>query len=222
MAAPSLLILTQASPLPAFATLPQCAHAMAERWPQKLPQPIANAVVTNLKNTIKDVLMERFLNKIHYCLFLIQAKGHLLFNYINPGNLLFKIPYIKKRMKDKEGIEDPIKFIDSLYIDEKEGLLGLVSAGGGLIGVLGIAMVSFAILIVKLVTNHSTLDKMYFFILGFVSFIVCYFTVFKNDKYLKYFQEFKSWSKNEKRYNIILTIFLIIAVIVLFFWSLIY
>ena len=43
-AAPTLLILTRASPLPAFATLPQCALATAERWPRRPPQTIAKTV----------------------------------------------------------------------------------------------------------------------------------------------------------------------------------
>tara|TARA_R110002072_G_scaffold108418_1_gene235267 strand:- start:1754 stop:2014 length:261 start_codon:yes stop_codon:yes gene_type:complete len=48
-AAPALLILTRASPLPAFATLPQCAHATAERWPLRPPQTIAKTVVHNFR-----------------------------------------------------------------------------------------------------------------------------------------------------------------------------
>ena len=49
-AAPKLLIRRRASPLPAFATLPQCALATVERWPRRPPQTIAKTVVVNLKN----------------------------------------------------------------------------------------------------------------------------------------------------------------------------
>jgi hypothetical protein len=54
------------------------------------------------------------------------------------------------------------------------------------------------------------------------SYLLCYFLVFKNNKYLNYFEKYKSWSKVEKRRNDILSIAFITSVLIFWFGSMIF
>ena len=165
--------------------------------------------------------MIRSLNILHYSLYLIENKLHSLFNKINPALLLFKIPSVKKRMKDKEGIENPTEWYDDFWTDKKNGF-SLWFIGGWLIGIVFLVFIGLGIITIKILSPELTLSKYFFISSGIISYLICYFSVFKNDQYLKYFKEFENWTTNEKRIKTFTSIAFILSVIVLFFSSLIY
>ena len=63
--------------------------------------------------------IEHKLNAFYYCLYLMEKKLHLAFNRINIMLLLFRIPYIKNRMKKKYGIEDPLDFLQRFFSKQR-------------------------------------------------------------------------------------------------------
>jgi|SRR5690554_1794509 len=165
--------------------------------------------------------MKRSLNILHFSLYLIETKLHFLFNKINPALLLFKLPSVKKRMKKNEGIENPMEWYDNYWTDKKNGF-GLWFIGGWLIGIVALTFIGLGILTIKILSPELVLNKYYFISLGVISFLICHLLVFKNDQYLKYFEEFKDWTEAEKRNNVLASVGFIFGVIALFFLSLLY
>lgn len=167
--------------------------------------------------------MKRTLNILHYCLYLIEIKLHHLFNKINPGLLIYKIPRVKKWMKDKNGIENTKEWLDNFWLDKKDGY-SLLNIVGWLTGIIFLLLISSTIFLgklfyLKIIFNNYTWICIP--LLG-ISWAICYFHVFKNDKYLIYFEEFKKWTILDKRKNVLLSIGFILFVIVFFFVSLLY
>lgn len=136
--------------------------------------------------------METYLNIIHFCFYRAHYKLHLLANKINPFQLIHKLPFQKKRY-EKLGI-DIHKEIDRAFRDKKSGLSVMI-AGGLLWGILGICFFSILILFDLLV--YATM--LHIVTCSILSGIVCYFFVFRNDKYLEYFDRYEKWSEAEKR-----------------------
>ena len=93
-------------------------------------------------------------------------------------------------MKENEGIENPTEWYDNFWNDTKNGY-GLWFTGGWLIGIIALTFIGLGIIVIKLVTPELVLNEYYFISLGAVSYLICHFLVFKNDQYLKYFDEFK-------------------------------
>ncbi|WP_223033625.1 hypothetical protein [Hanstruepera marina] len=124
-------------------------------------------------------------------------------------------------MKNKYGIKNPIEFYNDFWTDKKTGF-GLIFSGGWLIGIVGLIFISLGIIAIDIINPKLVLNKYYLISLGIFSYLICYFLVFKNDQYLKYFEEFKDWSIVEKRKNVLSGIGFIFGVIVLFFSSLLY
>ncbi len=125
-------------------------------------------------------------------------------------------------MKNKFSIENPIEFYNSFWIDKKNGFFGLVFSGGWLIGIVALTFISLGIIAIKITSPELTLNEFYFISLGVISYLICYFLVFKNDHYLKYFEEFKNWTTKERRKNVLSSVGIIFGVIALFFFSLLY
>nr|WP_321227276.1 hypothetical protein [uncultured Psychroserpens sp.] len=167
--------------------------------------------------------MKKTLNILHYSLYLIEIKLHHLFNKINPGLLIYKIPRVKKWMKDKNGIENTKEWLDNFWLDKKNGH-SLLNIGGWLTVIIFLLLISSAIFLGKLFYLKIIFNN-YTWIcipsLG-ISWAICYFHVFKNDKYLIYFEEFEKWTILDKRKNVLLSIGFILFVIVFFFVSLLY
>lgn len=92
-------------------------------------------------------------------------------------------------------------------------------AGGALFGILFLFIMGTVQLSIQLMNLDIVFTAPYFIVFALVSFIVCYFYVSKNDKYLKYFKEFEKWPKVDKRKNVYLSMGFIIAVLCLFLGS---
>ncbi|WP_306350835.1 hypothetical protein [Flavobacterium sp. '19STA2R22 D10 B1'] len=139
--------------------------------------------------------LELYLNVIHFCYYKAHYKLHLLTNKINPFRLIHKLPFQKRRY-EKLGI-DIQKEIDSVFGNKNFGM-SVTVAGGILLGLLFFLIFGVVGLIHKLF-NTDNLGTIYFIIFGILSGIVCYVFVFKNDKYIKYFDKFDKWTRDEKR-----------------------
>ncbi len=161
--------------------------------------------------------MENSLNILHFCIYKIHYRAHLFFNRINPFMLIHKLPFQKRRY-EKLGI-DIKKEMNRAFSDKNYGLSIMVS-GGAIVGVLFILIMAFALLIIKAASIDIILKPAHFIAFALLSTAICYVFVFKNDKYLEYFECYEKWTKDEKvKYGLFSLIF-IVAVVLLFVFSL--
>lgn len=157
--------------------------------------------------------MENYLNIIHFCFYKAHYKLHLLSNKINPFRLIHKLPFQKRRY-EKLGI-DINKEIDIAFGDKSFGL-STMAAGGMLWGFINIFFLTFLLLFNLIVYG----TWMHVIIVSALSGAVCYFFVFRNDKYIAYFDRYEKWSKAEKRKYGWLTILSILGLFLLFYLGL--
>ncbi|WP_343539733.1 hypothetical protein [Sphingobacterium thalpophilum] len=125
-----------------------------------------------------------------------------------------KIPFIKRRY-EKMGVTRQSIDTDNknMWGDKRFGL-STVAAGGFLWG--GLALFFFSVLMM-LKVSISTAP-----IMGCAvgSGLICYVFVFRQDKYIKYFDRSEKWSKQEKRKYAWLTVGSILFVLLpfIFVW----
>lgn len=156
--------------------------------------------------------MENYLNILHFCFYKAHYKSHLFANKINPFRLLSKMSFIKKRL-EKKGITNIQKEIDKAFGDKNFGL-SVTVAGGLLWG--GIGIFIFSLLIIF----NVPISIPYIISCGVLSGVISYFYVFRNEKYIVYFNRFEKWSKAEKaKYNW-LTLASVLAAFLLFYLGL--
>lgn len=164
--------------------------------------------------------MENYLNILHYFVYRLAYKLHLFSNKINPILLIYKLPFFKRKFKEK-GIVDIEKEINTAFGDKDSGLSIMVS-GGVIIGMVFFLILAIVILLKRLLGFDFALGINHFIFIAVLSIISCYFLVFKKDKYLVYFKKYESWPKSEKiKYEWIIFIF-IVLVILLFLGVLLY
>ncbi|TJZ53595.1 hypothetical protein FAZ15_16300 [Sphingobacterium olei] len=163
---------------------------------------------------MKDKI-ENYLNIIHYCLYKAEYRLHFLFNKINPAWLLMKIPFIKRRY-EKMGVtrQSINRDNNNLWGDKRFGL-STVAAGGFLWG--GLGLFFFSVLMMLKVAISTVL------IVGCAlgAGLICYAFVFRQDKYIKYFDKYEKWSKQEKRKYGWLTVGSILFVLLSFYFCLV-
>lgn len=155
--------------------------------------------------------MEKYLNILHFCFYKAHYKSHLLAKKINPFNLIHQLPFQKRRY-EKLGI-DIHKSIDKAFGDKNFGLSTTV-AGGLLWG--GIGIFIFSLLIIF----NVPISIPYIISCGVLSGVISYYFVFRNDKYIEFFDRFEKWSKAEKAKYSWLTLASILAVFLLFYLGL--
>lgn len=157
--------------------------------------------------------MELFFNIIHYCLYKADSKRHLLSNKLNPFVFIGKIPAVKKKFEEQG--TSLLGVTNKVWGDKRYGFSIMIS-GGALV-------VSLSFLIWGITTTTASLFDIYFYVkpvhvivYGVTSYAICHFTVFKGDKYLRYFKRFEKWSKADKWKYSLLTFAFVVGSI--FFW----
>jgi hypothetical protein len=156
--------------------------------------------------------MENYLNILHFCFYKAHYKSHLFANKINPFRLLSEMSFIKTRL-EKKGITNIQNEINKAFGDKNFGLSTTV-AGGMLLGWVGIFIFSL------LIVFNLPISMPYIVACVVLSGIISYFFVFRNDKYIKYFDKYEKWSKVEKWKYSWLTFASIIAIFLLFYLGL--
>lgn len=157
--------------------------------------------------------MELFFNIIHYCLYKADSKRHLLSNKINPFVLIGKLPAVKKKFEEQG--TSLLGVTNKIWGDKRYGFSIMISGGGLVIALFLLILALFDIL------NSSFLfpiksSEFPFLICALLAYTTCHFTVFKGDKYLRYFKRFEKWSKAEKwKYGLLTFAFVVGSI---FFW----
>ena len=158
--------------------------------------------------------IELYLNIVHFCFYKADYKLHLLFNNINPFLLLAKIPFLKRR-NERLGINIQ-KQLNKNFSNKNYGY-SVTFAGGILLALLFFLFFGVFGLFRKLFTT-AILETFHFIFFGVLSALVCYVFVFKKNIYIKYFDKFEKWTKEEKRKYSWLTF--AITIIVFLLWIL--
>jgi len=154
--------------------------------------------------------VEAYLNILHFCFYKAHYRLRLWFDKVNPAHLLYRLPFLKRRY-EKLGV--------NIY-DEMDKVFAVgnnrsVTAAGVALWVL-VGLVLFALL---LVVNRDV-DSNYIYVCGFVGFVITYFLVFRNNKYLVYFERYEKWSKEERITYGGVTLASVGAMLLLFRWVL--
>ncbi len=134
--------------------------------------------------------METYFNIIHFCLYRAFYSVHLFTERMNPVNLIHKLPFQKRRYEEL-GI-DIHQEINKVWGNKRFGL-SIVWAGGFLWG--GLSLFLFSVLMMIQVAISTLL------IVGCAvgAGAICYVFVFRQDKYIEYFDKYEKCSKKEKR-----------------------
>jgi formate hydrogenlyase subunit 3/multisubunit Na+/H+ antiporter MnhD subunit len=158
--------------------------------------------------------MQHIFNAFVFCIYLLDVKLHHLSNKINPALLLGRLPCVKRKY-EKKG-QNYLDEFNKVFTDKISGLSIIVSLGiaGGLI--FGILISSF-IIVSKVFNFYEYVPVFYFVLFCGISILISYFISWRRNKYLDYFEKFEKWTVKEKRRNVILSFFAIIATIAYFF-----
>ena len=139
--------------------------------------------------------MELFFNIIHYCIYKADSKRHLLSNKLNPFVLIGKIPVVRKKLEEQG--TSLLGVTNRIWGDKRYGFSILISGGGLVIALFLIILAVFDILNgVFLYPIKSS--ELPFLLCALLAYTICHYTVFKGDKYLRYFRQFEKWSKEDK------------------------
>jgi len=156
-------------------------------------------------------LLKSKINVLYFCLYLTERTMHFTFNKINIFLLLYKVPFIKKRMKNKYGTEKPLEYYNDFFLNKEYGFSQRF-VFGVFFGIILVILLTFCILTNKLFQLNLGFENYYLIILGIISYIFSHILVFKNKTYLEYFEKFEKWSLIRKRVNVFLSFIFIILV----------
>jgi hypothetical protein len=167
--------------------------------------------------------MQRFLNIIHYKLFIWFKFIDKVTNYINPFRWFTLIPAVKKFHK-KRGIQDFNKLMDEEVFNHKVTGFNITYAGftiGGLLGLIMFSLFNLLQIILQKPLLPYVWETMFVRILFVISLClipwkICDKLIFNDDKYLGYFKEFEKQSKTWKKKWSLFSLLFIIGVILFF------
>jgi hypothetical protein len=164
-------------------------------------------------------LLKSKINALYFCLYLTERTMHFAFNKINIFLLLYKIPFIKRRMKNKYRIENPLEYYNDFFLNKEYGFSQRF-VFGAFFGIILVILLTFCILTNKLFQLNLDFENYYLIILGIIAYMVSNLLVYKNDTYLDYFEIFEKWSLSRKRVNVFLSFIFIISIFLSLIWSL--
>ncbi|NOY47392.1 MAG: hypothetical protein GXO84_04170 [Chlorobi bacterium] len=125
---------------------------------------------------------------------------------------------MKRRFK-KLGIDNPVKAYNEGFTNKEYGLSIMVS-GGVVVVVISFVFISLEQILMNVFDGDFIIDINHYIFFMITAYLLCYFLVFKEDKYLIYFKKYETWSKTEKRKYVALSFGFILGVIIFFFVSL--
>jgi uncharacterized integral membrane protein len=141
----------------------------------------------------------------------------MLSNNVNPFLLLGKIPAVKKKFEEQGTTHRDV--VNKVWTDKRFGF-GIMISGGGLI-IIFFLMIFSVYQVSNGLFNYpiSFSWRLPFLICAGLAYIICHFTVFKDDKYIPYFKQFEKWSKADKWKYGFLSFCFMVGAITLFIYS---
>lgn len=160
--------------------------------------------------------IEMLFNIIHYCIYVADSKRHIFFNKLNPFVLIGRIPAVKKKFEEQGTTH--LEVTNKIWEDKRYGFSIMIS-GAGLVIVLFFIIMGVFDILNSIFKHPIKSSESPFLICAIVAYIICHFTVFKDDKYLNYFRQFSKWTKRQKwKYGLFSFVF-VVGSFALFFYS---
>jgi amino acid transporter len=122
-----------------------------------------------------------------------------LFSKINPAELLFKLPCLKRAYAKKGLTVDDVRAqLDEVHKRPDWGISSIIAGGimGGLIVLICFGIANLYSGIIQLPLDLEFYDLIAFVV---IALVLNYFLLFRRDKYLDYFKEFDKMPREEKR-----------------------
>lgn len=161
-------------------------------------------------------MIQRFINQIYFLAFCWELEIHRIFNSINPLIWFMKSDYAKNRLKRKWGIENWMEDYNNVFENEKNGL-SMIKVDYVLIIFFGWISIAISLRCVYHVLIDYGASNYLFWAFMLTFLLTVYFFVWRKDKYITYFREYKKWSvKKLKRRMLIYAIFFIGLLILTF------
>jgi hypothetical protein len=140
----------------------------------------------------------------------------MLSNKLNPFLLFGKIPAVKKKFEEQGTTH--LDVVNKVWTDKRYGF-GIMISGGGLAIIVFFIIWSIFLVLNSLLINPLKFSWQPFAICMGLAYIICHYTVFQSDKYIRYFKQFEKWSSREKWKNGLLSLSFFVGTITLFIYS---
>lgn len=167
--------------------------------------------------------MERFWNYIHVTIFNAFKTIHNYLTIIDPFRLFFNIPFVKK-IYARRGIHNPNEMIDNIVLkNEKTGLYSIwagIQMGGLLVlieyGLFNILQAILGKPLIQYVWESNLYKWVFIIVLLIMPWVINNQLLWKDDKYLKYFEQFDQETKKVKTKWFLISLAVIIGITVFF------
>ena len=160
--------------------------------------------------------IELWLNIVHYCFYKAEYRRHMLSNKLNPFVLLGKIPAVKRKFEEQG--TTLLDTTNKIWTDKRFGF-GIMISGGALAGIITFLFWGFVSTVLGYFDIYFIVKPIYVFGYAILSFILCYYTVFKGDKYIKYFKKLDKRSRSEKWKYALFTFLFVAGSVALWIYS---
>lgn len=140
-------------------------------------------------------IFELFLNILHYFLYRIDYRLHLLSNRVNPFLLLGRIPAVKKKFEQRGMNQTEV--VNKIWGDKRYGF-SIVISGGALAIIVFFIVWTIFLMLNNLLKRPFSFSVLPFAVCMSVAYSICHLLVFQKDKYIQYFQQFDKWPNARK------------------------
>lgn len=176
------------------------------------------SIVIMVVKVVKDMIekIEIWLNIVHYCIYRADYKLHMLSNKINPFILIGKIPAVKRKFEEQGTTH--LDVANKVWTDKRFGF-GIMISGGAIVIFMTFLLWGLVSTLLGYLDIYFFVRPIYVFIYAILSYALCHFTVFKGDKYIKYFKKLEKRSRKEKWKYALLSLLFVIGSIALWLYS---
>jgi len=160
--------------------------------------------------------IELWLNILHYCLYKAESRRHVLSNKLNPFVLLGRIPLIKRKFEEQG--TTLLDTTSKIWTDKRFGF-GIMISGGAIVIFMTFLLWGLVSTLLGYFDIYFFVKLIYVFIYVILSYTLCHFTVFKGDKYIKYFRQLDKRSRSEKWKYALLSLLFVVGSVALWLYS---
>lgn len=160
--------------------------------------------------------IELWLNIVHYCFYKAEHRRYYWSNKLNPFMLLGKIPAVKRKFEEQGTSHSEV--VNKVWNDKRLGF-GIMVSGGVLAGIMTFLLWGLVSTFLGFLNVYFLVKPTYVFAYAILSFVLCYYTVFKGDKYVKYFKKLDKRSRSEKWRYALFTLLFVVGSVALWLYS---
>ncbi|MEQ9405826.1 MAG: hypothetical protein RIM99_19700 [Cyclobacteriaceae bacterium] len=130
--------------------------------------------------------------------------------------LLGKIPAVKRKFEEQGTSHSEV--VNKVWNDKRLGF-GIMVSGGVLAGIMTFLLWGLVSTFLGFLNVYFLVKPTYVFAYAILSFVLCYYTVFKGDKYVKYFKKLDKRSRSEKWRYALFTLLFVVGSVALWLYS---